>query len=647
MSGIIGLYHFDTSACEHLNLGRMAAALDRGIRKDGEEWGFHVAGPVGLGRTLLRSTPEDQFEDQPLRAPGLVLVADARLDNRPELYKAFNIDPLLAPRLPDSVLVLRAYQRWGDESPQYLLGDFVFIVWDERQRKLFCARDHRGKRPLFYLHTARMLAMASAPRGLVALPSVSARLDESSFATFLVGAGNPSSTFYEGIHRLLPAHSLTASAAGILVRQYWFPGALQQLKLRSDVEYLEAFREVFSEAVHCRLRSAGPVGALLTGGLDSSSVACVAARHMQGVGRLPTFTAVPEHGTPAPAWGDWYPDETPLVEAIREYQGNIDPEYVRSEESFLDGLEQFFVMMGAPVGNTVNRLWMEKILRNAHSRGIRVLLHGQEGNRWISYGGHNRLAELAQTRRWIALFRECRALAGTGKTQSAVSTAGRTIAASLVPETLWIRHRRWQLGEEPWRAYSPVNPALAAEIQLSEQYFYSPTSPVRRWTDGRKHRLVHANATAALLDSDCYSALRSGYGVDMRDPTADKRVVEFCLSLPSEQFFRDGCDRLLVRRGMAGILPPAVLHNTKRGLQDADWHLRLSAGRHEISHELARLERSETARRCLDLPRMRQLAAAWPTGNWSDKRVFNDYLCVLMNGVSAGRFIRWMESGQV
>ena len=138
---------------------------------------------------------------------------------------------------------------------------------------------------------------------------------------------------------------------------------------------------------------------------------------------------------------------------------------------------------------------------------------------------------------------------------------------------------------------------------------------------------------------------RASFGVDKRDPAGDQRIVEFCLSLPEDQFRRDGQSRLLIRRAMQGRLPPEVLNSTRRGLQAADWLDRLRAAQPTVDLTLQRLEKSELARRALDLGRLRRLAADLNRAGSDAERQLWDYRVVLEQGLMAGCFLDWFEAG--
>lgn len=632
------------------------ASLRAGVRSfcssrypEAEGWSFHAqpAGPAMAAR-LLPVTTKGSSAVQPLVAGELVLLADARIDNRGELRKELGLDEAdLDHRVPDSYWILRAYERWGIDAPCYLLGDFAFVLWDGRTGTLLCARDHIGIRPLFYHLSPNVLALSSSLRGLLGLPHTTPRLNEHAVADFLMLIGDAESTLYEGIRRVPPAHRLIVRAGSVKVERYWEMAAAPAVAFHNDADYQECFLDLYTRAVDCRLRSIRPVGALLSGGLDSSSVACLAARQLfERNEKLQTFTAVPEPGFVAPRLSGWYADDRPSIEAMCALHANINPSYIDSAgRDSLYALEQSFEVVGAPVRNPPGRVWMEAIIEQAAKRNIGVLLHGQEGNTWVSYHGVPRLVELSCSGKWFALIRELRACARI-RERKALEIAKLAVLRPLTPQPVLSIYRALRGVTNDALGHVPINPCFAKEMRVHDRYAASPEAALPRlMRDGRRFRMALAESGAVHASNDLYSAWRNGFGIEFRDPTADKRIVEFCLGIPSDQFFRDGMDRLLVRRGLRGIVPDEVLWNTCRGRQAADWFQRLSRIRGEIWEELERLERSEIARRILDLDRMRSLVQSWPSPEQASTREGTiQYMLVLERGIAMGRFIRWFES---
>jgi asparagine synthase (glutamine-hydrolysing) len=154
MSAIFGIFNLDGKPVKLENLERMQQAMAY-WGPDGS--GVWCEGPVGLGHLMLHNTPESLYETLPLQSETgeLILTAGARLDNRDELFRVLKVSPSERASLPDSALILRAYQKWGADCPTHLLGDWAFALWDARHRRLFIARDHYGNTGLYYHQNSR------------------------------------------------------------------------------------------------------------------------------------------------------------------------------------------------------------------------------------------------------------------------------------------------------------------------------------------------------------------------------------------------------------------------------------------------------------------------------------------------------------
>ena len=259
--------------------------------------GIWREGSAALGHQMLHVTPESQTETLPWHdaESGLVITADAILDNRDELIDALNLKDALSSvkgaegeEIPDSLLILQAYRKWGEGCAVRLLGDFAFAIWDARARKLFCARDHIGAKAFcYYYDGVRHLVFAPEIRPLLALPNLPLLFDETAIYLLLTNRQLPDCemTCYRNIRHLPPAHTLTLSASGLTLKEYWRPEDAPNIRYQQEGAYVERLRELMQQAVRCRLRSVFPIGAHLSSGIDSSAVAVIAARQLHGTGR--------------------------------------------------------------------------------------------------------------------------------------------------------------------------------------------------------------------------------------------------------------------------------------------------------------------------------------------------------------------------
>jgi asparagine synthase (glutamine-hydrolysing) len=644
MSAICAAYRWDGAPVP----ATVPETLLGGMREygDGSYWAPGVSElPVALGCIPWRVTPEDAHYRGPERSAedAVVVVADARIDNRDELTAGLGVASREAPGLSDAALVLAAWQQWKYECPQHLVGDFAFAVWDARARELFCARDALGQRVLFYHESRHGIELATTAHALTCLPHVSTGLDEQKVADFLVLLQRPESSFFRGMHRLGPGHTLTASRTGLRVERYWSPVPRRMLRLSND-EYVEAFVEVFDAAVQSQLRSAGTVSMMASGGLDSSSVAAVAAQQLREQGRtLPTFHAAPRAGFAGRARRGSIVDESADVEALARMHPGIDLHIRRTDDrSPLDDLETFFRMTGAPPRNPGNMPWFLGIYAQAADAGTRVMLSGHKGNATISQEGLRSLRDSAVRGEWRRVWHETHALArATGQGRRDVLRG--EVLIPLIPAAIPAALRRLRRVEpQPiWDAnLSAINPEFARQMDVEERV----RAANRHHHD--LHRLSEMDFRLTVLAGgadvfDVYSGLRPWFGIETRDPTADRRVVEFCMAVPGSQYLQDGVTRSLLRRAMAGRLPDQIRLRTTYGMQGPDWPEWLPSIRADLSQELDRLEASETARRCLDLPKMRHLVDHWP--DRLTRAHEKAYPLLLLRGIMMGRFIRWFE----
>ncbi|MBM3462488.1 MAG: asparagine synthetase B [Armatimonadetes bacterium] len=246
--------------------------------------------PAALGHRMLRVAPESRAEVQPHAEEGLSITADVRLDNRDELLDRFDVPTSERGSIPDCVLVLGAYELWGEDCPRHLLGDFALAVWDARRRRLFCARDAAGTRPLYYHASSERFVFASDVRGVVAHPRVPIVYDEPWVTSYLQHYQYErfESTYFAAVRKLAPGQALLWEDGALRVWRWWSPDDVEPLRLASPMEYVERLRHLVREAVAARLRSAAPVGAHMSGGLDSMPVAVLAAR--LGGRPMDTFT---------------------------------------------------------------------------------------------------------------------------------------------------------------------------------------------------------------------------------------------------------------------------------------------------------------------------------------------------------------------
>ncbi|HET7912106.1 MAG TPA: asparagine synthase-related protein, partial [Pseudolabrys sp.] len=389
MSAVAGIIRFDGRSVRRQDLERVANALHQ---YGPDRSGVVVQDNVGLVHALMRMTPEDRYDHQPGRgAAETMITADLRIDNRDELLDRLAVNQRSAAEWSDARLLLFAWERFGDKIFSMLRGPFAVAIWDSRKRSLTLARDHLGLNVLMWHRDSRSFAFATMPSGLFAFDNVRRELCEEKVADFLVlNHADHVGTIYRNVFRIPPAHVMRVAPDGsVEQRRYWALDEIAPVRLKSDAAYAEGLRDQLDRAVRRQMRSLHPVGALLSGGLDSSSVAALAARAFAEKTRiLPAFTGVPRQGFDGPVPDGSYADERPYVEAIKDRLGNVDVHYVHNSEcDDFAGLERFFIALNGPVRNPSNFGWTTAVLERARQQNCRVLLGGLHGNSTISWDG--------------------------------------------------------------------------------------------------------------------------------------------------------------------------------------------------------------------------------------------------------------------
>ncbi|WP_438496328.1 asparagine synthase-related protein [Paenibacillus sp. IHBB 3054] len=534
---------------------------------------------IFLGCRAQWITPQSLNEKLPFYDPErrIAITADAIIDNRSELFGQLQVPYEDRDTIPDSLLILLAYEKWGDQTPVHLVGDFAFMIWDERKQTLFGARDFSGNRTLYFHRSTESFAFCTVIHPLLSMPGVSHKLNEEWVSEFLaiqnrVDATDCFSTVYQAIEQLPPSHSMTITGEKITFSRYFILQAPPKLRLGSNGEYEEAFREVFGQAVKDRLRTHLAAGANLSGGLDSGSVVSFAAEELRRRGKpLHTFSYYPVDSFTGFNLGKRVADERPFIQETIDHVGNIQPSFLNfPEQSPYTEIDEWLDILEMPYKFIENSYWLKGIFEQAQQQGLGVLLSGQRGNWSVSWGpALDYQAKLIREFRWLSFYRENKQYNQSmeANRRKVLQIVGKKAFPSL--ERLLPRKREMQL--------ELIHPDFAKRTEVHERLreFNMDRRPSSQtvYDIRQKHfeqpHIWNVNGTVA-------TKMSLKYRVWDRDPTNDLRVIRFCLSVPEGQFVQNGVDRSLIRRAMEGRLPDEVRMNRKqRGVQGADGILRM------------------------------------------------------------------------
>jgi asparagine synthase (glutamine-hydrolysing) len=557
MSAVAGIIQFDGGPAAPDAIERMTGAM---IARGPHGISHWTNGSVAVGHCALRTTPESLTEAQPLLSEdgSLALVMDGCVDNREDLRRDLEAQGTILRDASDAELVLKAYERWGEESADRVIGELVFFVWDSKRRSLFGARDAAGTRNFYYCAAAGWFAFASEINGLLALRRLTPELNESRLLDYLVDEfdrDDEVGTLYRGISRLPAGHAIRVTERGSRTWRYWNPEVLSELRFSSLDDCADAFAEQFRVVLKSRLRANGPVGAQLSGGLDSSAIVGMIDKDLRRELSAPlkTFSLIREDRDRCPEWqsvrrvvaGAWVDSQVITPRAVTEvWRANVDG---------LTELDQPAVFTD---GYTDSLL-----CRAVRDAGCRVMLDGTAGD-LLFYSFQRSFLRSSN-------FAETRAVLDATRRHG--------------------QRKAWRA--LLWRAAWPVTPGPIKQLGRGlRPIFWRPGVNIRLLNRDVARRLVkerllkRRRVTQTPMQSDVSdhaSSFMSGLlsyahevngqvalstGIEPRSPYSDRRMIEFAIRMPREAKLSAGWYKWLLRRAMIRRLPAEVVWRRDLGM---------------------------------------------------------------------------------
>ena len=624
-----------------------------------ELWRDGPAGLVGLAEANF--AVGNALDDQPVSAGGSLVLFDGLLAYRRNLIDALGLEPRQAARQADSALFARAWERWGEDAASRVEGFFAAVVWAPRRRVLTAVCSPVDAPPLYYAVDRRRVVVATAPRAIFAQGDLARRVDDAVLASHMINdPGDGRATCYRDVNSLLPGELLTVSPKAARVRRHYdLAERARPVRLATDADYVDAAGELLRGAVGNALRATARPALALSGGLDSSALAVVALDILASRGdteRLVTITLMPEplvevRDGPLHADAPGYElsrrtgeEIDRRVRALAAMHPALDIRFVNGGTmDFEDALLRLVELSELPL-RSARQAQSIALGHYAAQAGTPVVLSGHGGNYMFSYDGLTRLATLLLAGRLPTLLRE-----------SAGGPPGRRLGryAPLLHFGIY-RHlprrahgaiRRLTDGWRGWPDYSAIHPDYARTHRVDERARASGYDPYTRGQASVRHALLTCweRYRRRHWFRAGQRALTTVSGIQVRSPYLCRRLIEWCVGLPDDQFLRDGQDRRLMRRLMEGRLPSDIL--TVRAKAQWGWHPQ------ELPAIRATLERwrgdPDIAER-VDLERLLRLVDASPATTPITRRNYSDRKLVLHgvdHALAVGRFIRWVEGG--
>lgn len=497
------------------------------------------------------NTPVSSADMEPLRTRwGHLLAWNGRVDNRDDLLSHFSRG--LNGDTSDVALVMAAYLKWGDDFLSRIVGDFVLALYDPRSRTLLLARDPFATRTLYYSLNDERVVWSSTLEALLVATGIDPEVDDDYVAGYLALHPEMSLSPYKKISAVVPGHVVEVREGQARSRRFWNLDPEHEIRYLNDAGYEEQFRQLFREAVRCRLRSHGPVWAELSGGLDSSSIVCVADRIMAAgeasTSRLETVSYVDEDST------TFY--DRSFIRVVEEMRGRAG-HHLQSEKHWVSFVSPEATFISKPHTGVCVEGTHKWLSREMQADNANVLLSGLGGDQllWSVREATPELTDLLYQRKPLALHRQIQVWSEILK-QPYYRTLWQDALIPLMGPSLAAIFQR-QLKPAPWLTREFVKTA-----NIKERLLLPPDPFGYRLPSSRRQASMVGFIISSIAEGECWE----NAGFDKTYPFLHRPLVEFLMSIPFEQKLRRDETRSLMRRALKDVLPPKVLNRKNKGI---------------------------------------------------------------------------------
>ncbi len=552
MCGIAGVYNIDGQTPDREALARMARLIaHRG--PDGER--FYCDGGLGMAHRHLRiiDLSDAAMQPMPNEDERIWVIFNG------EIYNYIELRPELEARghsfrsRSDTEVLVHAYEEWGIDCLHRFNGMFAFALWDGRARQLFVARDRMGVKPLYYAWDGRTFVFGSEIKALLAHPGIEPRPHLHAIAQYMNGMYNTGEdTWFEGIRQLLPGHLLLVGPDGLKVRRWWdIPIREDELGQRPERYYIRKTRALLEDSVRLRLRSDVPLGAHLSGGLDSSAIVGLLSAQLRGTGeRVRTFSGAFAEG---PAY-----DERPYIHQVVRRYCTDHHETIPTAHDLAALAERMVWHMDQPAaGPGILLQW--KVCELSRARGVIVINGGQGGDEaWGGYYGYIPAyvrTLLKQARQHPSLYaqlaRDMWRMAARPAVRAAITQAlqtgrrGRFRPVAALGSWAGERFDGLDARVAGEAGLPPLPQTLSAASPLAEAMYWD-----MKWY---LPALLHVEDRTSMA-----------FSLESRAPLLDYRLIEHAASVPGVLRLKDLQLKHILRQAVEDLLPPAVYRRTDK-----------------------------------------------------------------------------------
>lgn len=542
MSALFGIIHKKRNPIAPATVQLISKVLQHRAIDGMEVWQDES---IALAHFKLAMNEAERSQSMPLITERLVITADIHLDNR-----SFLVQQTGAPaHCADIVLLYYAWQKWAEACVNYLEGEFAFCIWDKEKQQCFIATDPIGFRALYYYDSPEVFICCSEQKGVEACKPSPARFNEVSLIEYYFRQSCPAATYDADVWMLTGGNSLVLANGVMTIRKYWEPTG-GRYKFKRDSDWEECLKELIGEAVCKRLNTDKPVGITLSGGLDSSSIACILSEVLQKKNQpLYAFSSIlPETHHPDEE------DERTYIDVIGRHCPNLIQTYVTATSyGPFDGIVAAFER-DETFPNAF--YYMDHaILEAAREKQIGLLYTGFGGDHWVSWRGTPVIYNMMKSGR----------LLGAGKLIQQFSKTER--------KKLFQIFKREVLAQ----ALKKIRKVPVEAPYLQEMFFkkYSPELSFSTVDDITSHMVDNLRSGRSGLFPAMLAKRNERFGMESAVPMLDKKVMEFMIDVPVHLFVKGGYKRSFIRHAMKDIVPAQVLWRKDKGMYSPDYISRI------------------------------------------------------------------------
>lgn len=561
MSVIFGKCHFNNKPITNDEMAVMKTRLNHWQADNNGIW---INNSIGLGHLMLYNTPQSLTEVLPYHHDGskLTITADARIDNRNELFSKLGIPAAEKAATPDSILILKAYEKFGERCVEHLIGDFAFAIWDGPKQQLFCARDHMGVKPFVYYADANFFAFASEKKGIMAIEGADLTINKQFFFNQLVFPPEQATntTLYEQLKKLPPAHFLVLNLnnRSQKLQRYWDLDTETETRFATKAEYHEGLLYHFEQAVQCRSLSHYNVGVELSGGMDSSAITGVANNYLKTQKKnLITFSNTLSDDVDNPEITKL--DERRYIDAVLEFNNIKDFVYITQTafDSIIDELN-FAIEVNDGLERW-NPLWQLPLKKSAIEHGVRTLLSGFPGDELVTYRGKYYFMDYRDKGQYLKYILAKKKYPGFSKLEPFIPHDIKYGYSKLKRALNIVSNHRVKQSFEAFNIPDYYKKHLRDCIWLDPVY----QQQFKSYRHLQRYRLLKPQVNHRLEAETRFGIY---FKTEPRFPMADIRLTQFYLSMPNEYKYEGELTRTFYRNTVSKYLPDMLMkRNDKYG----------------------------------------------------------------------------------